>query len=392
MKKNTVYLLAVILILTLSACGSSEIGTSASAGNQTTQEVILGKSEALATGAEADSPEAGASETRTITDSAGRQIEIPYPVRSIVCVNVGALRYTCYMQAQDLVVGVEDYEQKPTMTRLYNYVNFDSFSGLPVIGSNGEHYMEAIIAADPDVIIMTSVSDDDADVLQDKTGIPVVVVPGSDSTLDEGAYTTIRIMGEVYGRQDRANQLIGFMDDIKNDLEARTAGIAEDDKPTVYVAGVAYKGFHGFDGTEANYGPFTLINARNLANETGQAGAFSIDPEKVLLWDPDYIFVDFNGLDLIKEDYSSNPDYYKSLTAVKEGRVYSQISFRSSAANLETALADAYYAASVIYPEQFSDVDPIKKAGEIFETLLGTNPYKDLKEAGYVFGPITIGE
>ncbi|NLV35729.1 MAG: iron ABC transporter substrate-binding protein, partial [Clostridiaceae bacterium] len=123
MKKNTVYLLAVILILTLSACGSSEIGTSASAGNQTTQEVILGKSEALATGAEADSPEAGASETRTITDSAGRQIEIPYPVRSIVCVNVGALRYTCYMQAQDLVVGVEDYEQKPTMTRLYNYVN-----------------------------------------------------------------------------------------------------------------------------------------------------------------------------------------------------------------------------------------------------------------------------
>ena len=80
------------------------------------------------------------------------------------------------------------------------------------------------------------------------------------------------------------------------------------------------------------------------------------------------------------------------MTAVKEGRVYSQISFRSSAANLETALADAYYAASVIYPEQFSDVDPIKKAGEIFETLLGTNPYKDLKEAGYVFGPITIGE
>lgn len=383
MKKILVSLLAVVMTLALAACADSKAITSIANDSQTSKAEILGESAA---------PEPGASENRVIIDSAGRRIEIPNPVKSIVCVNVGALRYTCYMHADDLVVGVEDYEQKPTMTRLYNYVNFESFSRLPVIGSNGEHYAEAIIAANPDVIIMTSLSNDDASVLQDKTGIPVVVVPGSDSTLDEGAYTTIRIMGEVYDKQDRAKQLIEFMDSIKKDLDARTASIAEDDKPTVYVAGVSYKGHHGFDGTEANYGPFTLINAKNLANETGQTGAFNIDLEKVLLWDPDYIFVDFNGLDLIKEDYSSNPDYYKSLTAVAHGRVYSQISFRSSASNLETALADTYYAASVIYPEQFSDIDPIKKAGEIFETLLGTNPYNDLKEAGYAFGPITIGE
>jgi iron complex transport system substrate-binding protein len=97
-------------------------------------------------------------------------------------------------------------------------------------------------------------------------------------------------------------------------------------------------------------------------------------------------------MDLIREDYAANPAYYNSLTAVQEGRVYSQISFRSSAANLETALADAYYAATVIYPEQFKDVDPIEKAGEIFETFLGTNPYSDLKEAGYAFKAVTIGQ
>ena len=97
-------------------------------------------------------------------------------------------------------------------------------------------------------------------------------------------------------------------------------------------------------------------------------------------------------MDIIREDYAANPDYYNSLSAVQEGRVYSQISFRSSAANLETALADAYYAAAVIYPEQFKDIDPIEKAGEIFETFLGTNPYNDLKEAGYEFRTITIGE
>ena len=97
-------------------------------------------------------------------------------------------------------------------------------------------------------------------------------------------------------------------------------------------------------------------------------------------------------MDLIHEDYAKNPDYYNSLTAVQEGKVYSQISFRSSASNLETALADAYYAACVMYPEAFADIDPVAKAGEIFEMLLGTNPYEDLKEAGYEFRPIKIGE
>ena len=110
-----------------------------------------------------------AQDTRTITDSAGRTVEIPKTIERIVCVNVGALRYTCYMQAQDLVVGVEDYEQEPTMSRLYNYVNFDLFADLPVIGSNGEHYPEAIIAADPEVIIMVGNDSQDADDLQSKT-------------------------------------------------------------------------------------------------------------------------------------------------------------------------------------------------------------------------------
>ena len=135
-----------------------------------------------------------------------------------------------------------------------------------------------------------------------------------------------------------------------------------------------------------------MINANNLADTTGQTGAFDIDLEQVLSWDPDIIFLDFNGMSLINEDYASNPDYYNALTAVQEGKVYSQISFRSSASNLETALADAYYAACVIYPEQFADIDPVEKAGEIFEMLLGINPYEDLKEAGYEFRPIEIGE
>lgn len=333
--------------------------------------------------------ETPAENTRTVTDALSRQVAIPERVESIVCVGVGALRYTCYMDAADLVVGVEDYETRPGMDRLYNYVNFDTFKALPVIGTNGVPYAEEIISLAPDVIVMSQYASVEADDLQEKTGTPVVVIPGSDTTLDENAFETIRLLGELYGKEERAGQLTAYLKGLQKDLAERTKAVQE--KPSVYVAGVSFKGAHGFEGTEAGYGPFSLIYANNLADTTGKTGAFDIDPEQVLAWDPDIIFLDFNGMALINEDYAENPDYYHSLTAVQEGRVYSQISFRSFASNLETALADAYYAACVIYPEQFSDIDPEEKAGEIFEMLLGENPYEDLKEAGYAFRPITIG-
>lgn len=328
---------------------------------------------------------------RTITDGAGRQVEVPQRVKSIVCVGVGALRYTCYVGAQELVIGVEDYEIKPGMSRLYNYVNFDMFKDLPVIGTNGQPYTEEIISLSPDVIVMSRFASVDAEQLQEKTGTPVVVVPGSDTTLDQDAYETIRILGELTDQEERAEELTAYLKGIEADLDSRTKDIPEGEKPSVYVGGVSFKGNHGFEGTEAGYGPFDLIHANNLADTTGQTGAFNIDLEQVLSWDPDVIFVDFNGMALIREDYEKNPDYYNALTAVQEGRVYSQISFRSSASNLETALADAYYAACVLYPQAFGDLDPVAKAREIFEELLGADPYDDLKEAGYEFCPIQIG-
>lgn len=328
---------------------------------------------------------------RTVTDGAGRAVDLPEKVESIVCLNVSTLRYTCYMEAQDLVIGVEDYEQEKSISRPYNYVNFELFEGLPVIGTNGEHYPEEIISADPDVIMMSAYDDGDADTLQNTTGIPVVLVPGSDSMMDEGAYETFRIMGEVYGKEQRAEELIDYMDEIKKDLDTRTSGVPDEEKPTVYVCGVSFKGAHGFEGTEAGYGPLSAIRAKNLADETGQEGPCDIDLEQVLAWNPDVLFVDFSGLPLINEDHAANSDYYSQLKAVQEGNVYSQIPFRSSASNLETALADTYYAASILYPEEFADVDPVEKAGEIFETLLGTDFYGDLKENGYEFRTIEIG-
>lgn len=367
-------LLALVLALGLCACGNSSAPAESAAP------------------AESEAPaDAPAADTRIIVDAKGREVEIPETVESIICVGVGALRYTCYVQGQDLVVGVEEYEKEGGMDRMYNYVNYDLFKDLPAIGGNGEPWEEEIIKLNPQVIVMSFSSKADPDELQAKTGIPVVSIPGSDTTLDDNAFETIRILGELYGKEERAEELTAYLHSIEDDLNQRTAGVPDEDKPSAYVCGVSFKGIHGFEGTEANYGPFVLINAKNLADESGQALAYDVDLEQVLTWDPDVIFVDYNGLGLINEDYAAHPDYYNSLTAVREGRVYAQISFRSYATNLDTALADAYYAASILYPEQFADVDIEAKIGEIFETILGANPYNDLKEAGYEFTTVTIG-
>ena len=252
--------------------------------------------------------------------------------------------------------------------------------------------MEEIIAADPQVIVLSAYASADPEELSRQTGIPVVEVPGSDTTLDDKAYETIRILGELYGKEDRAEELTDYLKGIEADLSSRTETIPPEERPSVYIGGVSFQGTHGFEGTEAHYGPFELIGANNLADTVGQEGAFDVDPEQVLVWDPDLIFLDYNGMDLIREDVSKNPEFYSALTAVQEGKVYSQISFRSYASNLETALADAYYAAWVMFPEEFSDVDYEEKTGEIFEMLLGSDPYEDLKEAGYEFRSIQIGE
>ena len=56
------------------------------------------------------------------------------------------------------------------------------------------------------------------------------------------------------------------------------------------------------------------------------------------------------------------------------------------------ALADTYYAGKVLYPDRFSDIDPEEKTDEIFEMLLGTDFYETLKENGYEFKEIVIGQ
>lgn len=328
---------------------------------------------------------------KIIVDSLGREVQVPVQIDSIG--SLGVMRLLIYMQVNDLVVGATDMDNVVELNRPYTYVHPENVN-LPVIGQGGAGgivpFEEEIIKVDPDVIFVSSdyVQPDE---LSEKIGIPVVAVtnPG---LFDGIMNNSISIIGEVLSREERAKEINEFMNNAQNDLNNRTKDITDGQKQTVYNGALNFRGKHGFDGTSAKYGPFVAINANNVADQTGQLGAFNVDFEQILEWNPDIIFVNPENMGLVNEQYNKNPDFFNSLDAVKEGKVYSQMSYNNNYANIDIALADAYYAGTIIYPEEFKDVYAEKKADEIFEFLLGKEIYEDFVSVGQGFGTLTIGD
>ena len=73
-----------------------------------------------------------------------------------------------------------------------------------------------------------------------------------------------------------------------------------------------FEAVHGIEGTYAQFPPFVAINAKNVVDETGKDGSLIIDKEKILTWNPDIIFLDPNNMQLVRDDYKDNPDFYYS--------------------------------------------------------------------------------
>ena len=338
------------------------------------------------------------SETRTVTDTWGREVEIPSKVETIVCLGSGAPRMAAYLGVTDMMVGVEDHDIKgASVLRDYSMVCHEELKNLPAVGAGGgsganNGYAEQIIEVQPDVIL-AGFSQEAAEELQNQTGIPVVCVRYlSINFVDESFYTAMRVFAEVVGAQERCEAVLKFIDDCKKDLNDRTKDIPDSEKKTAYTGAVTFSGRHGFAGTYANFGPFLGVNALNVADEVKDTNYFETDLEKIIEWDPDVIFLDPGNMDLVNDEYKTNPGYFDSLRAVQEGNVYTMPSFNNCGTNITYAIMDAYYAGIVLYPEAFTDVDMATIGGDILEFMLGENFFAEMEAGGLYYGKLTIGQ
>ncbi|ABO34725.1 periplasmic binding protein [Methanococcus maripaludis C5] len=326
------------------------------------------------------------SDTIEIVDLLGRTVEVPADVQKIVCSGPGCLRLICYLDATEYLVGIEGFENTNLIGRPYRLAH-DEFSELTVIGNGGPQDInvgpdpEKVLNVMPDVIFITYMDADKADELQEKTGVPVVVLSygALGNFKNDAIFDSLTLSGEILGKEERAQDVISFMTGIQDDLDKRTADIPDEEKPTIYVGAIGNKGVHGIDSTEGAYPPFEALNTENVAKVASTEHLF-LSKEQILEWDPEFIFIDEGGLSLVYEDYEKSPEYYESLDAFETGNVYGILPFNYYTTNLDTAMADSYYIGSILYPEAFSDVDPAAKADEIYEFLDGEGVYSEMAE------------
>ena len=327
-----------------------------------------------------------------ITDALGRTVKVPANVSRVVAVGPGALRILVYLNATTDVVGIEGFEKRFPYGRPYILAHPELLK-LPVIGPGGPGKLpnfEAIIKVHPQVIFMVFVSRNEADEVQEKTGIPVVVLSyGTLSNFtDRRFFNSLLLAGKILGKEKRAKEVIRFIEEQQGYLETLTKGL---ESPKVYVGGIGYKGAHGITSTYTDYAPFTVLHLNNIAsNLKGKNGWAQVDKEFLLKENPDYLFIDEGGLKIILSDYRSNPDFYNSLKAVKDGHVYGVLPYNFYNTNIGIAIADAYYIGKVVYPERFKNIDPVKKADEIFQFLDGKPVYGELAKEFGGFGRIDL--
>lgn len=331
--------------------------------------------------------------------------EAPFPLQQVICSGPGCLRLLVYLQSQDKIVGVDDIETRRRQfdARPYALAN-KQFKKMPIFGEfRGHDNPELILTLDPlpQVVFKTfATMGHDPKELQQKTGTPVIPLEYGDLGANRGKlYASLRVMGQALGKQQRAEEVIAFFEDNIGELERRTASIPEDERPTVFVGGVAHKGPHGYQSTEPGYPPFSFVHARNLAS-TGQDGKqlqhADIAKEKIVEWNPDVLFLDLATLQLGAEAGGlyelRNDPAYKTLTAVKEGKVYGLLPYNWYTENFGSTLANAWFIGKLLYPERFKDIDPVAKADEIYAFLVGEPVFAKMNElfGGQAFTAVPV--
>lgn len=299
---------------------------------------------------------------------------MPEEINRIIGLRAGALRLLVYMDAAGLIAGVEEIERDATKPYLMAY---PELTCLPSVGPLMGGDPELILNVNPDVIFISYTTKGDADALQKKTGIPVIAIECPEfATGKDRLFDSFKLIGRVLQKENRADSLISYIKRSIGMLHNLSDDIPENQRPTVYIGGVNYSGSFGINSTQPFYPPYIFTNSRNVASGINERlishvkGTF-VDKEQLLLWNPDYIFIDQSGYTNVRQDMGKNSVLYNGLDAVQGNKIFALYPYNNYAINYEMVLANAWYVGKVLYPERFQDVIIESKTDEILEAFLG---------------------
>ena len=362
-KKLFAMFLAMMMLLSLSACGGKEAVTNPDGGKPETKEI-------------------------TVTDMIGRQVKVvPGSYQKVVCVGAGALRMYSYIGDVSLLAGVEDIDnlslsQRPAMfdsvARPYVLAFGDTFNKLPSCGVGGPMAQaaeaEKILSCDPDIVISEFEDVDKSNALQEQLGVPVVTLSaGSKGVFDEKFSDSMELLGKIFAQEEKAAKLVKFVADERLAIEAKVADISEADKPSVYICGLGNWGTTNHLMTAENYISFQVAGVKNVVSGLGITGVGEIEEEKfVALGEQmDIIIMDAAAVKNIKPLYAEDNTMFDTCKAWQNGEVYLEMAYNAYYTNYEIALINTWFIAKTVYPEAFADVDLTAKTNEVTKMFLG---------------------
>jgi iron complex transport system substrate-binding protein len=284
-------LLALLLLLTLVACG----GTQRASSDQPASTPTVSAAATDASTEMAQFP--------VTVDVANGAMTLDVQPTSIISLSPTATETLFAIGAGDQVTAVDDFSTYPSeapTTELSGY----------------EPNVEAIAAYEPDLVV---IADDGADLSTalGELDIPVMVMPAA-QTMDD-SYTQIELLGAATGHRAEADRLTAEM---RDDIEAFTAELPETDEPLTY--------YHELDDTYYSVTSDTFIGQvyalaglENIADDVeDDAGGYpQLSEEFIIDADPDLIFLaDTRCCGQSAETVAERPGW-DQLTAVDAGAV-----------------------------------------------------------------------
>ncbi len=301
-------------------------------------------------------------ETRTITDMAGNQVEIPKIIERTAFFGgpIGQVPYI--LGVQDTIVATSIGSKN---SQLLNILDPNLKNTPSPRQTNGIINIEELIKSNPQFVLAGNV---DGEIVEKQTTIPVVYFFENSEGLAQQTKDEVKFIGSIYGKDDRAEVYAAYMDKILNLVKSRVADIPESEKKVL---------FNGYDANHLiTYGGDSYMeeriqtagmkNAANEVNTSGvrpgiHAGLDEISMEQVLKWNPDIVIIDTGSPD----DVYNDPKW-ASIKAVQNHQVYRLPNgvFVWNRPTAESAVLHPLWMAKTAYPDRFSDIsmnDEVKK-------------------------------
>lgn len=228
------------------------------------------------------------SDTRTFTDSLGREVELPTSIERI-CPSGHTAQQVLLTMAPDKMIGLSQPLSDDQLA-----IFGEKFKDYPVfgavLGAKDDFNREAVAAAAPQVIIDTGEVKKDTqeslDALQEQLGIPVVFV---EAYLEDygAAYATL---GELLGMEKRGNELSEYCTRVYGEVQSTMAAIPESERVNMaYLLGE--NGLNAIAKTSVQAQVIDMV-ANNVVVVDGVSSKGSgneISLEQIAVWDPELI-------------------------------------------------------------------------------------------------------